>query len=102
MFEKEYENQFKDYSDEDVEEKEKEINEKLSELPIHHVIRQLKISELFWDFHCVSVYPRAMWDKSIIYPRIETGLAYTKDLNSDLVKKFNNQNIYSRICYIEI
>ena len=35
IFEKEYENQFNVCTDEDVEEKEKCINEKLSQLPIH-------------------------------------------------------------------
>ena len=32
-----------------------------------------------------------MWDKNSIYPKIETGYAYTKDMNSDLVEKFNIQ-----------
>ena len=49
IFEKEYENQFKDNRNEDVEEKEKYINETLSELPIHQIIRQLKLNELLWD-----------------------------------------------------
>ena len=42
IFEKEYENQFNNYRDEDVEEKEKYINEKLSQLPIHQLIKQIK------------------------------------------------------------
>ena len=45
-FEKEYENQFNDYRDENVEEKQKYINENLSEPPIHQLIRRLKINEL--------------------------------------------------------
>ena len=28
----------------------------------------------------VSLYPSAMWDESSIYPRIETGYAFTKDI----------------------
>ena len=73
IFEKEYENQFNDYRDENVEEKEKFINEKLSDLPIHQLIKQLKINELLWDFDSVSLHPSAMWDKISIYPKRETG-----------------------------
>ena len=49
IFEREYEKKFSDYRDENVEEKEKYINEKLGELPIHQRIRQLKRIELLWD-----------------------------------------------------
>ena len=37
IFEKEYENHFNDYRDEDIEDKEKYINEKLSQLRIHQL-----------------------------------------------------------------
>ena len=30
-----------------------------------------------------------MWDEKSSFPRIETGYAYTIDMNDDLVKKFN-------------
>ena len=66
IFEKEYENQFNDYRDENVEEKEKYINEKLCDLPIHQLIKQLKTIELLWDFDCLSLYPSAMWDKNSV------------------------------------
>ena len=33
-----------------------------------------------------------MWDKNSFYPRIETGYAFTEEMNIDLVKKFNNGN----------
>ena len=91
IFEKEYEDRFNDYRDENIEEKEKYINQKLSDLPIHQLINQLKIIELLWDFDCVSLYPSAMWDKNSIYPKIETGYAFTPDMNDELVEKFNNQ-----------
>ena len=29
-----------------------------------------------------------MWDKNSIYPNIETGYVFTKDMNDDLVEKF--------------
>ena len=32
-----------------------------------------------------------MWDENSIYPRIETGYDFTKDMNDELVEKFNNQ-----------
>ena len=32
-----------------------------------------------------------MWDSSSIYPKIETGYAFTRDMNDNLVEKFNNQ-----------
>ena len=33
-----------------------------------------------------------MWDENSIYPRKETGYAYTRDMNDELVNKFNTQN----------
>ena len=44
-----------------------------------------------WDFDAVSLYPSAMWDPKSIYPKTETGYAYKKHMNDELVKKFNNQ-----------
>ena len=46
---------------------------------------------LLWDFDAVSLHPSAMWDEKSIYPRIETGYAFTKKLDDELVEKFNNQ-----------
>ena len=91
IFEKGYESNFSDYRDEKIEEKENYINEKLSELPNHQLIGQLKIIELLWDFDCVSLYPSAMWDKKSIYPKIETGYAFEKHMNEELVEKINIQ-----------
>ena len=91
IFEKEYESQFNDYRNENIEEKEKYINEKLSNLPIQQLTNQIKIIELLWDFDCVSLYPSAMWDPKSIYPKTESGYASSKDMNNELVEKFNNQ-----------
>ena len=33
-----------------------------------------------------------MWDENSIYARIETGYAYTEDMNDEIVDKFNNGN----------
>ena len=75
-----------DYRDENADEKEKFVNEKLSKLPIHQLKIQIKLDELLWDFNAVSLYPSAMWDESSIYPRIERGYAFTKDMNHKLEK----------------
>ena len=46
---------------------------------------------LLWDFDAVSLYPSAMWYENSIDPKIETGYAFEKHMNNDLVEKFNNQ-----------
>ena len=62
IFENEYESKFTDYRDENEEEKEKYIKENLSQLPIHLLIKQMKLDELLWDFDATSLYPSTMWD----------------------------------------
>ena len=91
IYKKEYEDQFNDYRDEDVDEKEKYINEKLGNLRLHKLIKQIELIHLLWDFDAVSLYPSAMWDEKSIYPRIETGYAFTRDMNDELVENFNSQ-----------
>ena len=90
IFEKECENQFDEYRDINVEEIEKYIDEKLSKLPIHHLIIQIKLDKILWDIDAVSLYPSTMWDENSVYQRIETGYACTEDMNDELVDKFNN------------
>ena len=91
IYKKEYEDQFNDYRDENEDDKEKYINEKLGNLRIHKLIKQIELTDLLWDFDANSLYPSAMRDGKSIYPRIETGYAYTPDMNDELVNKFNNQ-----------
>ena len=55
IFEKGNENQFEDYRNEDVEEKEKFFNEKLGEIPIQQLKKQFKTNSLLWSFDCVSL-----------------------------------------------
>ena len=43
-----------------------------------------------------------MSDEKSIYPTIETGHAYTKDMNDELVKKFNNQIFTQRSAILKI
>ena len=97
IFEREYEDQFDDYRNENVEEKEKFINEKLSNLRLHKIIKRIELIHLLWDFDAVSLYPSAMWDEKSIYPRIETGYAFTRDMNDELVVNFNNQILLKEV-----
>ena len=91
IFEKKYEKHFIDYRDFNVVKKKKYIIEKISELPLQQLFKQTKLCELLWDFDAVSLYPSAMWDENSIYPRIETVYTFTKDMNDELVEKFDNQ-----------
>ena len=102
IFEKEYESQFDYYKNENVEEKEKNINGKLSELRLHKIIKRIELIHLLWDFDAVSLYPSAMWDEKSIYPRIETGYAYTRDMINELVEKFNNQTFTQGSAFLKI
>ena len=95
IFEKEYGSKFNVYRHANVEEKEKNIKENLSQLPIHQSGKQRKKDELLWDYDAVSLYPSAIWDENNIYPRIETCYAYTTDMNSELVQNFNT-DVFTR------
>ena len=44
-----------------------------------------------WDFDAVSLYPSAMWDPKSIYPKIESGYAFKRETNDELVEKFKIQ-----------
>ena len=88
--------------DEDVEEKHKYINEKLSQHPIDHLLKQINLDKNLWDFDAVSLNPSAMWDEYNIYPRIETGYALTRDMNDELVEKFNTCNFTQGSAKLEI
>ena len=68
---------------------ENHINDKLCKLPIHQLLKQTSLSDFLWGFDGVSLYS-SMWDEKSIYPRKETGYAYTKVTNNDLINKFNN------------
>ena len=41
------------------------------------------------DFDALSLYPSATWDKNSIYPRIETGYAFARDMNDELLENLN-------------
>ena len=78
------------------------MNEKLSQLPIHQLIKQIKLDDLLWDFDAVSLYPSAMWDENNIYPRIERGNADTPDTNEKFKKKYNTGSFTKGSATLEI
>ena len=53
IFEEEYESQFNDYRDENEEEKQKNIKEKLSSLRLHNILKRNELFHLLWDFELV-------------------------------------------------
>ena len=87
-----YESKFNDYRDIDEEEMNNYINKRLGEFPVHKFLHEISLKDLLWHFDAVSLYPSAMSDEISIYPRIETGYAYTPDMNTELVEKFNSGN----------
>ena len=68
------------------------INKKIGEFPIPKLSQQLSLNDLLWDFDAVSLYPSTLSDEKSIYLRIETGYAHTKDMNDELLEKFNSGN----------
>ena len=71
---------------------EKYINKKSGELSFHQFLQQLSLNDLLWDFDAVSLYPSAMIDEKSVYPRTETGYAFTPDMNNEIVRKFDEGN----------
>ena len=102
IYEKEYESQFNDYRLENEDDKEKYINEKLGNLKILKLLKQIELVHLLWDYDAVSLYPSAMWDEKSIYPKIETGYACTRDMNDELVNKFNTGNFIQGSAFLKI
>ena len=91
IIKEEYESKFDDYRKIDEEEMEKISIKKLCELPINQLLQQLSLNDLLWDFDAVSLCPSAMSDEKSIYPRIETGYAFTPNTHDEIVEKLNNQ-----------
>ena len=56
---------------------------------------KLNLHDLFSDFDVVSLYSEALSEKKSIYPRINTGFAFTKHMNGEVVEKFNS-GIFTR------
>ena len=42
-------------------------------------------------FNATSLYPSAMYDENSTYPKIETGFAFTPEMNDEIVNQFNTK-----------
>ena len=91
IIEDEYDSQFKDYRDNDEEERTEHIKKQLNKLPIHKKIQKLNHDDVMMDFDATSLYPSAMWDENSVYPKRETGFAFKPHMNKTYVNAFNNQ-----------
>ena len=87
IIKEEFESKFDDYRQIVEEEKEKDINKKIGELPVYRLLQQSSLYDFLWGYDAVILYPSAMSNPKSIYPRIETGYAYTIDMNGEHVKK---------------
>ena len=87
-YESEYDSQFEDYRQRNQKARDKYVNEKLFELRISMKLKQLNRDDLLKVFDATSIYPSAMVDG--VYPKIETGYAFTKDMNESIVNQFNS------------
>ena len=85
-----------------MEEKELYNIKKLIELRLHKIIKRIELIYLLWDSDAVSLYPSAMWDENSIYPRTDTGYAFTRDMNNEIVEKFNNQTFTQGSAFLKI
>ena len=68
IIEGEYDSQFKNYRDNDEDEKIEHINKELNKLPIHKKKQKLNPNDVMMDFDAMSLYPNAMWDEDSVYP----------------------------------
>ena len=67
------------------------VYKKISEVPIHKLLQEMSSNDVLLDFDAVSFYPSAMSDPKSKFPQMETGYAFTKDMNDEFVKNFNIQ-----------
>ena len=58
-------------------------------MPIHQKLRQYDLRDLLLDYDATSLYPSAMWDDISIYSTIETRVAFTVDMNYEIVENIN-------------
>ena len=55
-------------------------------------LKECRHDDLLMAFDATSLYPRAMYDEKSINPKIETGYAFTNDMNVKLVDDFNQKS----------
>ena len=69
----------------------KHINKELNKLPIHKKLQKPNPNDVMMDFDAISLYPSAMWDENLVYPKVETGFAFKPPMNTTFVDAFNKQ-----------
>ena len=60
-------------------------------LPIHKGLSKLELNKTQIDFDATSLYPSGMWDENSVYPKIESGFCFKRDMNDVYVEAFQNQ-----------
>ena len=91
IIEDKYDSKYKDYRDNDEEEKTEHINKELNKLAIHKKLQKLNLNDVMMDFDATSLYPSAMLDENSVCPKIESGFAFKPNMNNVYVEAFNNQ-----------
>ena len=91
LIEKEYDSQFKDYRENDEEERTKHIHKELNKIPKHKKLQKLNLNDVLMDFDATSLYSSTMWDEISVYPEIETRFAFRLHMNKTYVDAFNDQ-----------
>ena len=89
--EDEFDSLFRDYRDNDEEERTKHINKELDKLSTHTNLQKLNLNDVLMKFDATSLYPSATWDEKSVYPKIERGFAFKLHMNDVYVKSFNDQ-----------
>ena len=92
-YETEYLSNYIDYRQGEQKDKEKYINEKLSELDISKKLQTFKRDNLLMAFDATSLYPSAMYDEKSVYPKVETGYAFTSEMNDEIVNQLNTNTL---------
>ena len=93
IIEDQYDSQFKDYRNNDKEERTKYINKKLNKLQIHEKLQKLNLNDVMMDFDVKSLYPSAMWDENSVFLnwKLESGFALKPHKKKNCGDAFINQ-----------
>ena len=92
LLEIEYDSQFKDYRDNDEEEKTENFNKERNKLPLQKKLQKLDVNnDVMMGFDGNSLYPSAIWDENSVYLKIESGFAFAPHMKDVYVKAFKDQ-----------
>ena len=74
----------------------KYVKRKLGDFSKPKNLSTLSLDVFLKNFDENGLFPTAMSDKESVYPKVETGSAFKKDMKDDLAKAFNNQSFTKR------